>query len=187
MNMDSLRVVHRSATQSRVAQQVVLNVFLLALGTANFQGFSKEEFSGVDPADVQDKGRIRSPIAVLLPSLQTQANEWLSKTDSSRPLRLEKPLVVGAHSWRLIYDELASSDDTYRLTFDAGIYKVLDRRSFFKGARTPGKRCTWASEPRKLDEWKANDYQAVADLAPGAAAKCAEEFVAQLPDLLGSK
>ncbi|RYX90151.1 MAG: hypothetical protein EOO28_30490 [Comamonadaceae bacterium] len=184
-NMYSLRVVHRTAMQNRVAQQVALNVFMLVVaGGAGFQALSKDDLSGVEADNVQDEQRIRTPLTLLLPVLQSRANEWLSKTEPADAPPFEKPLVVGSHSWRLIYDSLASTDDSYRLTFDAGIYKELDNFSFLNGTRRAGGGCKWASEPRKLEEWKANDYQAVADLAPQAAAKCAGEFAAQLPSLL---
>lgn len=187
--MDDLRVVHLSAMQKNVAAQIALNVGMLFLGGGGgFSGVSKESFAGALPDDVKDASRLKNPgLVQLVQEVQRQSSDWLASSPKTSELKFSKPLVVSSAAWRLIYNSHSPDDKTYQLRFDADIYKIRDKKSFFSNPSSTGKRCSYASNPRPLDEWKANDYQAVVDLAPVVVAQCAKEFTAQLPDLLDLK
>lgn len=187
--MDDLRVIHLSAMQKNVAAQIALNVGMLFLGGGGgFSGVSKYDFAGALPDDVKDKSRLKNPALIqLVQEVERQSSDWLASSPKTIDLKFSKPLVVSSGAWRLIYNSHSPDDKTYLLKFDADIYKIRDKKSFFSNPSSTGKRCAYASTPRPLDEWKANDYQAVADLAPVVVAQCAKEFTAQLPELLDLK
>ena len=187
--MDDLRVVHLSAMQKNVGTQVALNVAMLLLGGGiGFRGVDKNDFSGSPPDDVKDASRLKNPALVqLVQEVERQSSDWLASNPKTSELNFVKPLVISSASWRLVYNSLSSDDKTYQLKFDVDVYKIRDKKAFFSNPSSTGKGCRFASNARHIDEWKANDYQAVVDMAPMAIAQCAKEFTAQLTDLLDLK
>lgn len=188
--MDDFRVVHASTTQKNVAGQVALNVALLLLGGGgmNFRTFDKEGLIGDSPEDLKDKNRLKNPAqSLLLEEVKRQTFDWLAANPKTSELKFSKPLVISSAAWRLVYTSLSSDDKTYQLKLDVEIYKRRDKASFFSDPVQVGKGCHFTSKAMPFDDWKANDYQAVADLRPVAVAQCAKEFTAQLPDLLELK
>lgn len=186
--MDGLRVVRQEATQNNIARQVALNAALMLFvrGPAiGISGFSKDDFKGVEPEDAVDKNRLTNPGITHLPAeTQRRATQWLAEHKPANQMAFKQPLVINSAAWRLIYNSLDAADTTFRLKFEAEIYKIRENPSFITGDRRGGKACTYTSEARQLDDWKANDYQAVVDLVPQVAAKCADEFVGQMAQLL---
>lgn len=188
--MDDLRVVHASTTQKNVAGQVALNVALLLFGGGgmSFRTFEKEDLTGESPEDLKDRNRLTNPAqSLLLEEVQRQTLDWLAANPRTSELKFSKPLIISSAAWRLVYNSLTSDDKTYQLKLDVEIYKRRDQASFFSDPVQVGKGCHFASKALPLHAWKADDYQAVADLMPVAVAQCAKEFTAQLPDLLELK
>ena len=187
--MDDLRVVHLSAMQKNLAAQIALNIGMLFLGGGvGFSGVSKESFAGALPDDVKDVSRLKNPAMVqLVQEVQRQSSDWLGSSAKTSELKFSRPLVVSSAAWRLIYNSHSPDDKTYQLRFDADVYKIRDKKSFFSNPSSTGKRCSYVSNPRQIGEWKVNDYQAVVDLMPIVVTQCAKEFTAQLPDLLDLK
>lgn len=188
-DMDDLLIVHARTTQNQVVAQVALSVAMLVLvGGVGVSTFGKEDLKGEAPKDLKDKNRSGNPArTLLLADLQRESLEWLAANPKTNELKFTQPLVITGASWRLIYNSLSADDQIYRLRLDVGVYKTRDKSSFFQEKIKAGKDCLYVSEPRTLNEWKANDYQAVTDSVPVAVAKCSKEFVAQLPVLLELK
>lgn len=186
--MNSLRVVRQQATRNQIGQQVAINAALIFLtgGLAlNVQGFGKDDLTGIEPEGAVDKDRLKNPAIQHLPAeIQKRAAQWLLENHKTREMKFTRPLVVNSAAWRLVYNSLDEADPTYKLKFDVAIYKDRDRPSFITGNKKPGKPCSYVSEARPLSDWKANDYQAVADAVPQVVRQCADEFIPQLPRLL---
>jgi hypothetical protein len=167
-----------------VALNAALMLFLRgpALGISTF---SKEDFKGMEPEDAVDKNRLTNPGISHLPTeMQRRATQWLAEHKHTNQMTYKQPLVVSSAAWRLIYNSLDGADTTFRLKFEAEIYKVREKPSFFTGDKRGGKACAYTSEARQLADWKTNDYQAVVDLVPEVVARCADEFTGQLAQLL---
>jgi hypothetical protein len=186
--MDSLRVVRQQATKNALGQQIAINAALILLtgGMAlNIRGFGKEDFAGIAPEGAIDTARLKNPASVQLTAeLERRAALWLASQDKTRDMSFNRSLVVNSATWRLVYNSLDEADSSYRLQFDAEIFKSRETPSFFTGPKRGGKACSYQSDVRPMAEWKAGDYQAVVDLIPQAVAYCADAFAAQLPDLL---
>jgi hypothetical protein len=186
--MDDLRVVRLQETGNEIGRQVALNVALMLFtggGALGIRIFAKEDFKGVPPEDAVDIERLKNPaLKRLTAELERRSNAWLSEREKTRSQRFARPLVVSAATWRLVYSALNETLPTYQLRFEVGIYKSRDKPSFFTGDKRGGHSCNFVSDARPMDAWKAGDYQAVVDLEPKAVVQCAEEFTAQLPQLL---
>ena len=167
--MDDFRVVHASTTHKNVGGQIALNVALLLLGGGgmNFRTFDKEGLIGESPEDLKDKNRLKNPAqSLLLEEFQRQTWDWLAANPKTSELKFSKPLIISSAAWRLVYNSLSSDDNTYQLKLDVEIYKRRDKASFFSDPVQVGNGCHFVSKALPLDDWKANDYQAVADLRP---------------------
>lgn len=187
--MDNLRVIHAIAVQKGVAAQVALNVAMLLLGGGmGFTTVSKDNLTGREPAEVKDMSRLKNPALVqLVQEMQRQSVDWLASSSKTNTLAFTKPLVISSAAWKLVFNSHSADDKTYQLKFNADVYKIRDKKSFFSNPSSTGESCYYESKARPLEEWMANDYQAVVDLAPVAVAQCAKEFTAQLPNLLDLK
>lgn len=185
---DQLRVIHLKATQNLVAQQVAINAALMLLSGGLAFGihtFGKETLLGEPPDMPIQPDSLQNPGMQKLPAdLARRAATWLASQPATQGKTFSRPLFVSTPSWRLVYNSWDSGDATYRLQFDAGIYKGRESPSWITGKLRPGKDCHFESEARTLAVWKADAYQAVADTVPQVLQHCGAFFVAQLPDLL---
>jgi hypothetical protein len=190
--IERLRVVRREDTGNYVATQVALNVATtliagrLSLGA---QGFSKDDLGGVTPEELKD-----DPLAVN-PAI-TELNDALSKvatdiyrkraeaayatalTDGSTPEEIEEARKVQKEAdtplnsgpWHLVYENLAGSDELFRLKFGA----ELGRAGFMR----PPFACLYQSEPVAWTQWKADNWQRLREERAKAVASCTETLAA---------
>lgn len=186
--MDGLRVVRQADTGNAIGTQVALNVGLALLtGGRGFtaQGFSKDDLVGIEPEGATNLRRLINPGLYALPDEMERAiTRWKAGNPKTQAVDFHKPLVVNSASWTLVYNSLDMADATYVLKLNAEIFKEREKYRWPMPSRRPGTPCTYSSEPRSLEAWKANDYQAVVDLAPAAVSYCVNYFLAQMPELL---
>ena len=180
---EGLRIVHRADTGSSIALQVGLNVglALLTRGVA-FQSFSKDDLRGT-PVEGIDAELARNPAISELPQAVAEMAVRLHaqrKAAGEAPDALpdELPVAVFVGPWSLVYENLAGSDELYRLRFGAALN--WKPRPFAVHARPQG--CSWKSDALTLTEWQANDWQQLREQRAMASAACQKNFEAVLAD-----
>lgn len=180
--IEQLRVVKRQNTFNHVAGQVVLNVALIALTrSAGAHGFSKDELAGDEIPELAGHPALANPatndLAESLGRVTTRfyaqrAIEAIAvaKDDGSTPQEIADasqlpkdagtPLTPG--SWHLVYENLSTGDDLYRLKFGAQLGRT------FKGPVG----CSHVSEPVRWADWQADGWQRLRDERAKAVAQC---------------
>ncbi|WP_210392573.1 hypothetical protein [Variovorax sp. PAMC 28711] len=185
---ETLRVVRRENTAGNVAGQVALSVGLsLLTGNVSFggQGFSKDQLAGTpldalqgDPVAINpamtDLADALSPIATTIYRRRAAEALATARQDGSTPEEIEEaghvqkeadaPLHPGA--WHLVYENLAGTDELYRLKFGA----ELGRPGFMRPPAT----CFYESAPVAWTSWQADHWQLLRDERAKAVAGCAE-------------
>ena len=190
--IERLRVVRREDTGNHVAAQVALNVATTLIAgrlSIGAQGFSKDDLGGVTLEELKD-----DPLAVN-PAI-TELNDALSKvatdiyrkraeaayatalTDGSTPEEIEEARKVQKEAdtplnsgpWHLVYENLAGSDELFRLKFGA----ELGRAGFMR----PPFACLYQSEPVAWTQWKADNWQRLREERAKAVAACTETLAA---------
>lgn len=188
--IEQLRVVRRQNTVNNVAGQVVLNVALIALTRGGaVQGFSKDELAGdeipelagdpvaANPAmqDVADGlGRVATRLYVHR-AIEAVAE---AKTDGSTPAEIlaaaQLPTDFGTAltpaGWKLVYEELTSVDELYRLKFGAN----LGRR--FNGPVG----CGYASDALPWAAWQADGWKRLREERDKASRICVDQLGAYI-------
>lgn len=184
--IEQLRVVRRQNTVNNVAAQVALNVALIALTRGGaVQGFSKDELAGdeipelaghpaaTNPAmqDVADGlGRVATRLYVKR-AIEAVAE---AKTDGSTPAEIlaaaQIPTDFGTAltpaGWRLVYEDLTSDGELYRLKFGAHLGRS------FKGPTG----CGYASEALSWAAWQADGWQRLQEERAKAANACVDQL-----------
>jgi hypothetical protein len=190
--IEGLRVVRRENTINNVAGQVATSVAasVLSGGIAiGGNGFSKGDLAGttleelkddpvaVNPAlnDLNDalsrvatdiyRGRVAAARATALQDGSTP--EEIEDT-SKVPVEADTPLHPGA--WHLVYENLAGSDELYRLNFGA----ELGRPGFMR----PPAACAYQSEPIAWTQWQADHWQRLREERVKAVAYCTAKLAA---------
>ncbi|WP_198086740.1 hypothetical protein [Variovorax sp. E3] len=189
---ERLRVIRRDSTIGNIAGQVALSVAVsLFTGNVNVaaQGFSKDQLAG-DTLDefANDPASVNPAISELNDTLSKLATEIYRKraeaayatalTDGSTPEEIEEarqqpkeadtPLYPGP--WHLVYENLAGTDELFRLKFGA----ELGRPGFMR----PPAACYYQSEPVAWAQWKADNWQLLRDERAKAVASCTEALAA---------
>lgn len=182
-----LKITKTSRTKTLVAAKTLS--FILGGGTVT--GFSKDEVIGEEITDAVNSNRIKTPAY----NIHEEIKKHLASMEEKNPQLKEKKywtpitLTTVPPLWNLVYENLSSNDNKYRLHFGLEI-----RRSRFSVAETlfgnqdvsssVAETCSYKSDVYLLDEWKANDYQKVAELKPQIVQKCLETFIPFLPELV---
>ncbi|MDZ4103503.1 MAG: hypothetical protein U1E12_17695 [Hydrogenophaga sp.] len=120
-----VRLVTREATTKNVATQVGLNLLLLSVGALSFRGFSKDDLNGRPVDGPTDRAHLRNPIPTeFVARLQTRVDSAIQADDRLKTQTYAHPLVVGGGSTRLVYENLAGTEEaTYRLKTDLVVYR----------------------------------------------------------------
>lgn len=123
-----VRLVTREATSNKVAQQIGLNLALLALGGLAFQGFSKDDLMGRPVDGVSQRDHLKVPVdTAFVTRLQARVDTAMQSSESLRLRTFARPLTVAGGSTRLVYENLKGSDvPTFRLKTDLVIYKARE-------------------------------------------------------------
>lgn len=189
---EHLRVIRREGTVGNIAGQVALSVAVSLLTrsvSVGAQGFSKDELAGDtleefvnDPASVNpamsELNDTLSKVATAIYRKRAEAAYATALTDGSTPEEIEEarqqpkeadtPLHPGP--WHLVYENLAGSDELFRLKFGA----ELGRPGFMR----PPAACFYQSEPITWTQWKADNWQLLRDERAKAVASCTEALAA---------
>jgi len=189
---ERLRVIRRESTIGNVAGQVALSVAVSMFTgrvSVGAQGFSKDELAGDtleefkdDPASVNpamsELNDALSKVATGIYRKRAEAAYATALTDGSTPEEIEAARQVPKEAdtplhpgpWHLVYENLAGSDELFRLKFGA----ELGRPGFMRPPAT----CFYQSEPVAWTQWKADNWQLVRDERAKAVASCIEALAA---------
>ncbi|WP_323500062.1 hypothetical protein [Variovorax sp. RTB1] len=188
--IERLRVVRRQNTVNNVAAQVALNIALIALTRgAAVQGFSKDELAGdampelandpvsANPAS-QDVANGLGRMATRFYARRAIEAVAVAKTDGSTPeeiadaSQIPKDLgtALNPTGWQLVYENIASGDDLYRLKFGAQLGRT------FKGPVV----CGYVSEPLGWAAWQVDGWQHLREERAKAVTRCTTDLGAYI-------
>lgn len=181
-----IRLVTREATTKNVAQQVGLNLLLLSVGALSFQGFSTD-LNGRTVDGPTDRAHLLNPIPTdFVARLQTRVDTAIQGNDRLKTHTYAHPLVVGGGNARLVYENLAGTDEaTYRLKTDLVIYRRVTGASIksLMGPRTVS--CAdQSAQAWPQSRWAEGNYLPVKQEMDALLATCATKVVAALDELL---
>lgn len=182
-----VRLVTREATTKNVAQQVGLNLLLLSVGALAFQGFSKDDLNGRTVDGPTDRANLLNPIPTdFVARLQNRVDTAIQGNDRLKTQTYAHPLVVGGGSTRLVYENLAGTDEaTYRLKTDLVIYRRVAGASIksLMGPRTVS--CAdQSAHAWPQSRWSEGNYLPVKQEMDALLAACEVKVVASLDELL---
>lgn len=182
-----VRLVTREATTKNVATQVGLNLLLLSVGALSFQGFSKDGLKGRAVDGPTDRAHLRNPIPTdFVTQLQAGIDTAIQNNDRWKAQTYTHPLVVGGGYARLVYENLAGTDEaTYRLKTDLVIYRRLEGASIrsLMGPRTVS--CAdQSAQAWPQSRWAESNYLPVQQEMDALLAACEARVVASLGELL---
>jgi hypothetical protein len=182
-----IRLVTRDATTKNVAQQLGLNVLLLSVGALSFQGFSKDDLNGRIVDGPTDRAHLRNPIPTdSVAQLQTRVDTAIQGNEGLKTQPYAHPLVVGGGNARLVYENLAGTDEaTYRLKTDLVIYRRVGGTSIksLMGPRTVS--CAdQSAHAWPQSRWAEGNYLPVKQEMDALLAACETKVVTALGELL---
>ena len=182
-----VRLVTREATTKNVATQVGLNLLLLSVGALSFQGFSKDGLKGRAVDGPTDRAHLRNPIPTdFVTQLQARVDTAIRDNDHWRAETYTYPLVVGGGYARLVYENLAGTDEaTYRLKTDLVVYRKVEGASIrsLMGPRTVS--CAdQSAQAWPQSRWAEGNYLPVKQEMDTLLAACEAKVVASLDELL---
>lgn len=156
-----LRVITKTDTTSVAAAKVASFVAVALFGGGTAQStFSKHDLKGTKIDSVSNPS-----VSYFMPKFNDIIKENVSVKEKSD--YREYPLVVKYSKFYLIYKELTGSSN-YELIYDMTV-----------SASYPGKYtldCSFVSEPYSFEEWSANGYQKVSDIAKSKLDECLSDF-----------
>lgn len=182
-----VRLVTREVTTKNVATQVGLNLLLLSVGALSFQGFSKDDLKGRAVDGPTDRAHLRNPIPTdFVTQLQARVDTAIRDNDRWKAQTYTHPLVVGGGYARLVYENLAGTDEaTYRLKTDLVIYRKVEGASIrsLMGPRTVS--CAdQSAQAWPQSRWAEGNYLPVKQEIDTLLAACEAKVVASLDELL---
>ncbi|WP_332748361.1 hypothetical protein [Hydrogenophaga sp.] len=183
-----VRLVTREATTKNVAQQVGLNLLLLSVGALSFQGFSKDDLNGRIVDGPTDRAHLRNPIPTdFVARLQTRVDTAIQWNEGLKTQTYAHPLVVGGGSTRLVYENLAGTEDaTYRLKTDLVVYRKRGAGASIKSLMAP-RTVSCADQSAHAwpqSRWAEGNYLPVKQEMDALLAACETKVVAALDELL---
>lgn len=185
-NMQSLSIVNRSDTGVGVALKVA--EFFIS-GSAS--GFDKHDLVGSEIKDLKNKEIGKNPIYEIQKNIKKYIDEYALKNNNNeitekkyfRPIYI---VPIKPH-WSLVYDASdAKIKDGYNLNFGVKMVRVLRQKILnnqikYESAETS---CIYKSKPLDLNDWKANDYQKVAEYREIAINTCTKELLQNISNYL---
>jgi hypothetical protein len=190
--IERLRVVRRDGTITNIVGQVALSVAVSVLTgttTVGAQGFTKDNLAGdtleelkddplgVNPA-ISDLNDALSKVATDIYRKRAETAYATALKDGStrdeieeaRQVQKEADTPLHPGPWHLVYENLAGSDELFRLKFGA----ELGRAGFMR----PPFACLYQSEPVAWTQWKADNWQRLREERAKAVAACTETLAA---------
>ncbi len=157
------------------------------MGALSFQGFSKDDLNGRTVDGPTDRAHLLNPIPTdFVARLQTRVDTAIQGNDRLKTQTYAHPLVVGGGNARLVYENLAGTDDaTYRLKSDLVIYRRVGGTSIksLMGPRTVS--CAdQSAHAWPQSRWAEGNYLPVKQEMDALLAACETKVVAALDELL---
>lgn len=183
-----VRLVTREATTKNVATQVGLNLLLLSVGALSFQGFSKDGLKGRAVDGPTDRAHLRNPIPTdFVTRLQARVDTAIQGNDRLKTQTYTHPLVVGGGYARLVYENLAGTDEaTYRLKTDLVVYRKRGDGASIKSLMAP-RTVSCADQSAQAwpqSRWAEGNYLPVKQELDALLAACEARVLASLDELL---
>lgn len=190
--IERLRVVRRDGTITNIVGQVALSVavsMLTGTTTVGAQGFTKDNLAGDTLEELKDDPvGVNPAISGLNDALSKVATDIYRKRaeaayatalkdgstreeiEEARQVQKEADTPLHPGPWHLVYENLAGSDELFRLKFGA----ELGRAGFMR----PPFACLYQSEPVAWTQWKADNWQRLREERAKAVAACTETLAA---------
>ena len=165
-----LRIVKFSDSVKVTAAKTTL---LLLVG-GNLAGTSKDEIKGSLIEDVVDRAKLQNPLFDIEPALKAYKDTIFKEHPYIKDKYLTGFFVKPTRPyWSLIYDKSDKSvKNGYALFFGA------------QHVNLPSTNCIYQSKPYSLEQWKANDYQLVAEERAKIVEQCTSTFKTNIDDLV---
>jgi hypothetical protein len=183
-----VRLVTREATTKNVATQVGLNLLLLSVGALSFRGFSKDDLNGRAVDGPTDRVNLHNPIPTdFVARLQTRVDSAIQSSDRLKTQTYAHPLVVGGGSTRLVYENLAGTEEvTYRLKTDLVVYRKRGNGASIKSLMAPRKvSCAdQSAHAWSQSRWGEGNYLPVKQQLDVLLEGCEAKVLASLDELL---
>ncbi|WP_434353324.1 hypothetical protein VH441_09035 [Psychrobacter sp. HD31] len=176
--LSDLTIVTKGQRSSAAVGQV-LN-FLVGTGSAST--FTKDDLIGKKIIDTNDTSVLENPIYDINSSLKKRLESQDKKLDEYlSPIILSNATPL----WKIVY---VNGNTNYQLTFGAKLSRDENsiQKGLFGNQEVIRKRhiyCEYRSEELPLEEWKANNYQKVANLKSEVIDTCMEKFIPALSTL----
>lgn len=192
-SIEELHVVRREHTMTTVGLKAALGVAasILARGpVVGTSAFSKDDLVGDTIAELQgnplaihpaksDLNEALSKVATRIYRQRAEAAVAEARQDGSSPeeiaeagqLPAEAEVDLYAGPWALIYENLAGSDEQFRLSMGAALGTA--------GFMRPPASCQYLSEPRAWSDWKAEDWKLLRSERAKAVDDCTHKLAAK--------
>ncbi|WP_143691137.1 hypothetical protein [Wohlfahrtiimonas populi] len=169
---------------------MALKAFELVL-SGSASGFDKHDLVGNEIKDLKNQEIGKNPIYEIQKNIKKYIDEYALKNnnDEITERKYFRPIYIRPIKphWSLVYDASdAKIKDGYNLNFGVKMVRVLRQKILnnqikYEKAETV---CIYQSKPLDLNDWKANDYQKVAEYREIAINKCTEKLLQNLSSYL---
>ena len=170
---DHLREVTR---QRVVTTNALVAVTGVLLGAPTLSGNNRDNIAGHGVKEV------KNPAKDLVVEMKKVATEIVTANPSLVPAGTDLSLSMSRYGYSLIYTS-KGEDAPYFVEFDCYTYASTDgplKGGYFKTdpdlTSYGGHECKFASEPRPLAEWQADNYAAVTALHDQVIKKCTDDL-----------
>ncbi|MHA3054676.1 hypothetical protein E0H77_12545 [Acinetobacter sp. ANC 4633] len=179
-----LRIITRG-TRAKTSTAQVARLLLLGSNTSIY----KDELVGNVIEDIQDRSKLKNPSE----DIEKNLNDYLALNAYKNIQKTEKnnirkiTLEPARPYWSLLYNSSDKNvDNGYSLNFGAKthVFLPIGAVDFSVNLRVTNKECSYTSEPKSLETWKANDYALVKDYRDKAIEICTKKYIEEIDKAL---
>lgn len=179
-----LRIITRG-TRAKTSTAQVARLLLLGSNTSIY----KDELVGNVIEDIQDRSKLKNPSE----DIEKNLNDYLAGNAYKNIQKTEKnnirkiTLEPARPYWSLLYNSSDKNiDNGYSLNFGAKtkVFAPIGAVDFSVNLFVTNKQCSYTSEPKSLETWKANDYALVKVYRDKAIEFCTKKYIEEIDKAL---
>lgn len=173
---EMLHVIRRSHTGAVITGQVVGNVMAAAIfGRVSGFTFDKRQLKGEEIQNIGNPG-----YAIQRDAINAQLKRYFTSNPGAMPID-RFPLQVLMSEWRLVYQSLSDDKTPYELRYQVSIGGESSSGFFKRNVSPYSLACRPTPRTASIQEWEANDYALVKEVAQAYSDECAGKLAEQLP------